>query len=601
MGNGVPNPNFGAKDRGTDTRLTRSPPDEELPEDFYRIAGDTPNVSVSRLQPAILFPRPSWNDRCAAGDDAAPPSLTRMTFDKGVVDRFGSAKTNAARVISLPTRQQIQAELARFDADYRKMLADAGMTEQEFGIIAQYIRETEKLNARLKSQNKPPIQLSDTDLEQRILATRPQKASRFPGMIDPRGYNIGVFPRTEIATEFLATGITEFVRALLSDPALLFSLFLDFLPVIGEIKGLVEAIIGRDLITGDELPTWARVLGAATAAIPAAQVGWKIARLSTKVARRTASLAAKALAPIALVVAFGHHTPAEALRLLKYTAELDETALKLAYKEAAAARGALPATRLQEKAAQDLSKLLVAEDVAELERAAAGKAAKPVPDAAAPAPPAKKLPEMPDTLPAGAGGTGSAGRKPKGKPKPKPKPKRIPPVEGHAAYKVLEKVIKHKKLLSDSFMASEAGEFQLAVTGVRYEYVGMLQKGITEKLKKGGTVAMDGLRKSETDASKLDIVDAKWGDLNNQIAEKYGDELDRADIEAIMRSGHVLGYDGKLDHLRRLATFALENAKQIGRIKLLCNNETLVYIYYMIKEALPKQLSSIIDAEVVRL
>jgi hypothetical protein len=70
-----------------------------------------------------------------------------------------------------------------------------------------------------------------------------------------------------------------------------FSLFLDFFPVIGTIKGAIEAITGRDLITGDELPNWARALGAAAAAIPAARAGWKLVGLGVKVARRAATVA----------------------------------------------------------------------------------------------------------------------------------------------------------------------------------------------------------------------------------------------------------------------------------------------------------------------
>jgi hypothetical protein len=311
----------------------------------------------------------------------------------------------------------VETDLARFNAEYKQMLADARMTEQEFGILVGYIRETEELNRELKRQNKPPITLSETDLEQRILATRPQ-SPRFPGTLDPKSYTIGLIPRTELAAEYIGRGLTEFIWYLLTHPDVAFSLFLDFLPVIGTIKGGIEAITGRDLITGDELPTWARALGAAAAAIPAARAGWKLAGLGVKVARRTAAVASKALAPIAIVVALGHTSPAEALRLLKHTAELDETAVKLAYKEAVAAgKGALPATKVQQKIAQDLSKLLPARDVAELERAAASKAAKPVPDV--PAPPAKKIPEAPEGLPAGERRGGRAGRRPKGKGKKK--------------------------------------------------------------------------------------------------------------------------------------------------------------------------------------
>src|SRR5262245_3176692 len=42
---------------------------------------------------------------------------------------------------------------------------------------------------------------------------------------------------------------------------MLLSMGLDFLPGIGTVKGVIEGITGRDLVTGEELPWWARVLG----------------------------------------------------------------------------------------------------------------------------------------------------------------------------------------------------------------------------------------------------------------------------------------------------------------------------------------------------
>jgi hypothetical protein len=39
------------------------------------------------------------------------------------------------------------------------------------------------------------------------------------------------------------------------------SLALDFVPVVGDVKGVVEAVTGRDLLTGEELEPWERALG----------------------------------------------------------------------------------------------------------------------------------------------------------------------------------------------------------------------------------------------------------------------------------------------------------------------------------------------------
>jgi Pre-toxin TG len=40
------------------------------------------------------------------------------------------------------------------------------------------------------------------------------------------------------------------------------SLVLDFIPIVGDVKGGVEAVTGRDLVTGEELAPWERALGA---------------------------------------------------------------------------------------------------------------------------------------------------------------------------------------------------------------------------------------------------------------------------------------------------------------------------------------------------
>ena len=39
------------------------------------------------------------------------------------------------------------------------------------------------------------------------------------------------------------------------------SIILDFIPVIGDIKGVAEAIAGEDLLTGEKLEPWERALG----------------------------------------------------------------------------------------------------------------------------------------------------------------------------------------------------------------------------------------------------------------------------------------------------------------------------------------------------
>lgn len=528
-----------------------------------------------------------YNDRMyhARGTD------DRMCYMPGSgaseLDRFLQAAPEAFRLQQkeslLPSVQAIQAERLRLEAEFKQLLSDSGMNEQEFNVVVGYIRE----------QQVSGYKVNERDIEDRVRALHPPK-QKFPGTIDPRGYNIGLMPRTAIAAEFFYTAFRECVKAenIIECFGEAFSLFLDFVPFVGTAKGLIEAATGRDLITGKEIPAWARVLSAGLAAIPGARGAWKLTRLGVNAAQKGAKAAAKALAPIALVVALANKTPVDTLQYFKAVAELNETALKVALNETKiAGRGALQITKAQSKAVQDLSRLLSPDDIADI---ASKKAAKPT-NIGKPAPTdaGNKLPDSPDALPVGDAGRGKrSGRKPKSQPKSKPQPKKSPPQELTPAYKRLEKKIKNKKDLSEYAKAQPSGEYQMKITGVPYEYVG--------KLDGGGTVAMDGLQKSGVDPKKLDVVDAKWGGFNKQIKPKYGDELDANDLNALLSSGHVLGYHEKIDHLRRLATFALENSKEIGRVKILCNNDTVAYIYLMVKGALPDKLGKMIDIDVIK-
>jgi hypothetical protein len=49
------------------------------------------------------------------------------------------------------------------------------------------------------------------------------------------------------------------------------SLMLDFVPILGQLKAVVEGVVGRDLITGDKLPQWQRGLNILLAIIPEAK------------------------------------------------------------------------------------------------------------------------------------------------------------------------------------------------------------------------------------------------------------------------------------------------------------------------------------------
>ena len=65
------------------------------------------------------------------------------------------------------------------------------------------------------------------------------------------GFNDDYFETQEQIREGLAASAPDFI-----------SLGLDFTPLAGDVKGVVEAIVGKDIITDDKLPGWARALGA---------------------------------------------------------------------------------------------------------------------------------------------------------------------------------------------------------------------------------------------------------------------------------------------------------------------------------------------------
>lgn len=65
------------------------------------------------------------------------------------------------------------------------------------------------------------------------------------------------------------------------------SIFLDFVPVVGEVKGVIQAITGRDLITGQELSTWERAIGL----LPVGGALLTVGILASKEARAVSQLA----------------------------------------------------------------------------------------------------------------------------------------------------------------------------------------------------------------------------------------------------------------------------------------------------------------------
>lgn len=89
------------------------------------------------------------------------------------------------------------------------------------------------------------------------------------------------------------------------------SIGLDFIPVVGTAKGLIQAITGKDLITGEELTVWERALGiipfagAATGALKAGKIAGELIELN------------KGLHSIESMTSLGKHAEEAAVGLVK--------------------------------------------------------------------------------------------------------------------------------------------------------------------------------------------------------------------------------------------------------------------------------------------
>lgn len=313
--------------------------------------------------------------------------------------------------------QKIEAERLQFEAAFKNLLSESGISEYEYLVVVSYVRERFS-DGRLPSRS---------DIEQRILATRPA-VRRHPETVDIRGRHIGVFPAAEAVTMGLA-GVAEIIgkiiKAIITDPKMALSLYLDFLPVIGDIKGMIEAATGKDLITGENLPNWVRAVNFAFSAHGCAKLSWKLTKAGIRTTAKIGSrIAAEAITPVVVFAAISGKAPADTMRLIKNVAAMDQSALIVAAKRAEdVASGAVKVSEVEIKAVQNLKLLLSPNEIAAAEKAAAKKATQKI-DKAAGSGSGKNVPVTPPdvhALPAKSGGTGRAGRKPKTKTKPKSK------------------------------------------------------------------------------------------------------------------------------------------------------------------------------------
>ncbi|HEV7305586.1 pre-toxin TG domain-containing protein [Ensifer sp.] len=514
---------------------------------------------------------PLTEDRMCRAPGVSRPSSELERFRQALPEAGRLHRDEQLRAL-LPSQQLIEAERRNQEAAFKKLLLDAGLTKKDFEIVVAYARE----------QLDSGVNLSEQVLEDRLRALNPPP-SRFPGTIDTRGYNVGMMPRTQITFDFFLSAAQECLKPenFINCFGTALSLALDFMPVIGNIKGLIEAYTGRDLITGDKIPDWARCLNVALAVLPGAGAAWKAIRAGLRVAQRGSKAAVKALLPIAMVVAVSKAAPAEAIQIIKNVASLNETALRTAAKEAEkVGSGVLSASKAQDKAVQELSRVLSGDQIADIQKAISQKAAK-VQDAPtmasraagspAPATPKSQIPSMPGAVPGAGSGGERAGRRPKPKSKGGPGPKGLSAAEKTKAYK---EVGFTRREMGQGDQYKPWGKYQVKKTGKNYEQ--------SAKLKDGREVRIDDLEVSKGSPETLNLVDYKHSKEVTEIADilkKSKNQYDDVFFKELEKSGHWRGFADKIDQFLRQAQLVLENSTSLGHIIIRCSDSRTAHIY----------------------
>jgi hypothetical protein len=514
---------------------------------------------------------PLTEGRLCHAPGVSPPLSESERFTQAIGDVNDAQRSERLRAL-LPSAQEVEAERRSHEAEFEKLLLDAGLTEAEFWVVVEYAGE----------QFGSGVQVSEQMLEDRIRALRPAPL-RFPGTVEVRRYNVGLAPRTEITAEFFLSAAGECLKPENFKDCFgqVLSLALDFVPVIGNIKGLIEAYTGRDLITGDEIPDWARYLNVALAVLPGAGAAWKAIRAGLGAARRGSAAAAKALLPIAMTMAVARTAPAETIQLIKNVAALDGNALRAAAKEAENAGGAvLAASKAQDAAVRQLSRVLPAGQVADLQKAVAHKAPKAV------APPAPARPSMPFTrgvpgaVPGAVTGGGDGGgpakrrkaaRRPARRPKARVGPKGLSAAEKTKAYRDVG-FARREMPRGDQY--KPWGRYQVKKSGKKYEQ--------SANLKDGREVRIDDLEVDKAAPEALNLVDYKHSKEVSEVRDilrKSKGKYDDVFFRELEKSGHWRGFADKIDQFLRQAQLILENPKSLGRIVIRCSDSRTALIY----------------------
>ena len=174
--------------------------------------------------------------------------------------------------------------------------------------------------------------------------------------VDPNRIKSTIFRASQNKLVMAASAALKVLESVYKRIAPYLSFICDFIPYVGQIKGLIEGVAGVDILTGDELSGWQRVL----AVLPAGIEHCGSIVKGAKIAARAASKAAKSpelLVILTLAAKSGKH-PVEIINNMKAIAAMSEKAVIAAKDEVKIASGAktLVVTENQAEALNEVRK-----------------------------------------------------------------------------------------------------------------------------------------------------------------------------------------------------------------------------------------------------
>jgi hypothetical protein len=388
----------------------------------------------------------------------------------------GGKPRRAPRVADAQTVQDTSLT-KEVEAAYRKMLAELGLTEKSFE------KMVEKLRASAKG-----IPRDDLYVE------------------------VGAEIMAQIVLEELV-GSGDLTAGQEG------SLYLDSFPAIGEVKGVIEAFIGEDLVTGEEIPTWARVVNVV---LPFLDELVDAGRYTIKAISAVMKLMKNPFRVVSRTFAFSSVIYMSILKGVPV-----KTVLKSRYEMSAIA---------DVKPAAKGSDLPVGTAVGESRTAQKGR-------------------------------TGGRGR---GKKKTRSGGKRSPTKTAAIKKKIadIKKLGKTKGFQNLKKNKVIAGKRKLPrgrPSQYQMKHNGGIPYEVLAKLKNGDDVWLDGVLASDKAKDKVMIIETKW-------SNPY--------LKDVQESGHFVFWDdfrkgnnkGKSDQLKRLLQLVIENQQDISHIKLVVAN-----------------------------